>query len=105
MTQLTVDLDNIRAKMDSLQATRTRLMQNMAALDNVMRLLTSASWVSMAARAFLSRYQALQRQIQESIRRVDEYHRDLNTAFNVYSSVEQRLTQQASALRTDVFGV
>jgi exonuclease VII small subunit len=67
--------------------------------------LTTVAWISKAARAFLQQFNALNRQIEESIRRVEQYIADLNEAFNIYSTTEARLAQQASALRTDVFGV
>jgi WXG100 family type VII secretion target len=103
--QLVVDLDVIRRKIDSLQATRRRLESIMQSLENTIRILTAASWISMAARAFLHQFRILQRQTQESITRVDGYIRDLDRAFNIYQQAEQRITQVTSGLRTDVFGV
>jgi len=53
----------------------------------------------------LQKFLKLYRQIEEAFRIVDEYIHDLEVVLDQYQKIEQRLSDKAESLKTDIFGV
>jgi len=100
-----VDLNVVTRKLASFRERRQQLGRIMEGLDNAMRLLQTAKWVSPASRMLWSKFSMLFRQCQEALRIVDEYIHDLDVVLRAYTEVESRLEGRAQGLQTDVFGV
>ena len=102
---LKVDVNVVLKKIDSFKAKRTTLLKVMQRIREIMVALAATSWISPASAALLKQFMQLYKQIEESFRIVEEYIHDLEIVTEQYTKIEERLSDKASSLRTDIFGV
>lgn len=102
---LKVDVNIVIKKLDSFKNKRQTLQNVMQRIREIMIALATVSWISPASARLLQKFLQMYKQIEEAIRIVDEYIHDLGVVIEQYTKIEDRLTETASALRTDVFGV
>jgi len=91
IARIVVDLDVVDRKIQSFITKLQTLKKVMDAVDTTIKVLTATSWVSPAAKALLTKFQILKRQLDEALRIVDEYIHDLMVVRTQYGAVEKRL--------------
>ena len=77
----------------------------MARVREIMTALATVSWISPASAALQQKFLTFYKQLEEALKIVEEYIHDLEVVIEAYIKIEDRLTEVASGLRTDVFGI
>jgi len=102
---LKVDLRIVNTKLGTFRTKRQSLYNLMESIKRIITALATVSWISPASRMLLQKFLQLYRQIEEAFRIVDEYIHDLEVVLQQYQQIEQRLSDKAEGLKTDIFGV
>ena len=101
---LKVDAQIVLSKSGDMKNIRSSLSNIMEQIKEKMRTLTN-TWESDASTAFQTQFNKIHKDIEEMLRIVDQYTRDLDEVAQNYITTEQRVAQATSALPGDVFGV
>ena len=103
--QLKVDLRIVSSKLGAFRTKRQTLYNQMEHIKKIITALATIAWISPSSRMLLQKFLKLYRQIEEAFRIVDEYIHDLEVVLDQYQKIEQRLSDKAESLKTDIFGV
>ena len=101
---LKVDAQQVLSKSNEMKNTRGILSNIMEQIKDRMNSIKNF-WESEAATTYLTQFTKIHKDIEEMLRIVDEYTKDLDEVAQGYITAEQRVAQASSALPGDVFGV
>jgi len=102
---LKVDTAIANSMLDSFRGKLNTLKNVMARVREIMTALATVSWISPGSAALLQKFLTFYKQLEEALKIVEEYIHDLEIVIEAYTKIEDRLTESAGSLRTDVFGV
>ena len=98
---LKVDADVVLNKSSEMKAIRSSLSNTMQQIEEKIRSLAN-TWESEASTTYQAQFAKIHKDIEEMLRIVDEYSRDLDEIAQNYKTAEQRIEQASAALPIDV---
>jgi hypothetical protein len=101
--KIRISIPMFRRKLDAFRRHRQELLTFMNNLEIAVNAIATVAWVSPASKALLVKLRALLETVKVSLRIVEKYISDLETAMQQFSAVEDRIEQKVNALKTDVF--
>ncbi len=100
---LKVDTAKLRAAASEFSSTSAQIRNTTNQMVQTIGQLSGTVWQGEAASAYTNKFRGLDDEMQKIDKMIQEHVQDLNEMASQYETAESTSTQQASALKVDIF--